>query len=987
MDPAAALSRRAQFLKFLGGSYGRAAAAVLFVLVGYMLLFVYFANGYSSQIYALSGQQLVRLAELGLNAVQSLRAETARGNISPSEARAEAANLLRRMSYRPGLGQTTLFMGTYTGTALMSAEGQLTGSNLWDMQDADGVYVTRELMHTAAASPGSGFVFYRAAPPGGGAPQHKQAYVVGIPEWSAYIGAGAFLTDVEEGVRSYLASSLLLITGLLLLLLLIIYLTLRPAVRSYATLLHAFNHVALYPDDIPALPLNRFRPGSEGWKLLSGFQEMLARLQSSHTAAQESAHALREREEQYRSIVESTTDALIITDLDGNVVEANPAAWMMHGYTRDELVGRTARQLILPAEDGVLHRVRVAVESGARFKGRTVTVRKDGEPIDVELRATPFSYRDQPHILAVVSDVTEQVRAYQTLEQHVAERTHALATLLKVSQNVASTLETEPLLNLILDQLQSVVDYSGAAIYTVDADDYVRLLIYRGPVPLADVPAGWPLGSAPGYCQVMDSRAPVIIPDTQAAAPLAAAIRACAGSQAAHMRSWLGVPMLARDRVVGMLGIDHLEPGYYSEARAELVLAFASNAAIAIENARLYAREQDRLHEAEQRRELAEGLRDILADLNSNRQTGEILEFIVAQAGRFLKTDSVAIYRLDESGSTLRIQTARGLPDNYVNSMSLPVGRGIPGRAVLQRRPLRVTDLAATLSTSTITEDRQRLMLMLEIVERYRSALAVPLFVKNEIYGAIVLYYPETREFTDEEVRLAVAFSDQAALAVENARLRAQVGISAAAAERQRLARDLHDAVTQTLFSASLIADVLPRLWDKRPADARKRLDDLRDLTRGALAEMRALLLELRPSSLAEAELGELLRQLTEAVIARARLPVTLTLTGEPPPLPPDVQVALYRIAQEALNNVTKHANASAVTVALSAEGAALTLLIEDNGRGFDPASIPPDHLGVGIMRERAESIGAALEIDSQPQRGTRLRVQWQANPEETTVP
>jgi signal transduction histidine kinase len=304
----------------------------------------------------------------------------------------------------------------------------------------------------------------------------------------------------------------------------------------------------------------------------------------------------------------------------------------------------------------------------------------------------------------------------------------------------------------------------------------------------------------------------------------------------------------------------------------------------------------------------------------------------------------------------------------------------------MQRRPLRVSDLAATLSTSTIMEDRRRLMLMLEIVERYRSALAVPLFIKNEIYGAIVLYYRETREFTDEEVRLAVAFGDQAALAVENARLRAQVGISAAAAERQRLARDLHDAVTQTLFSASLIADVLPRLWDKRPEDARKRLDELRELTRGALAEMRTLLLELRPSTLTEVELSELLRQLTEAMIARARLPVTLTIENEPPLLPPDVQVALYRIAQEALNNVTKHAGASAVSVHLRTEDERLTLVIEDNGRGFDPANVPPDHMGVGIMRERAETIGAALEIDSRPGQGTRLQVQWETGSKETVA-
>src|SRR4029079_12768400 len=134
------------------------------------------------------------------------------------------------------------------------------------------------------------------------------------------------------------------------------------------------------------------------------------------------------------------------------------------------------------------------------------------------------------------------------------------------------------------------------------------------------------------------------------------------------------------------------------------------------------------------------------------------------------------------------------------------------------------------------------------LFSRYGALLVVPLLVKDEIYGAIALYYQKPHEFTREETELAVAFGDQAALAIENARLRTQAERMAAAAERNRLARDLHDAVTQTLFSTSLIADVLPRLWERDQNTARRRLEELRLLTRGALAEMRALLLELRPA-------------------------------------------------------------------------------------------------------------------------------------------
>jgi PAS domain S-box-containing protein len=196
-------------------------------------------------------------------------------------------------------------------------------------------------------------------------------------------------------------------------------------------------------------------------------------------------------------------------------------------------------------------------------------------------------------------------------------------------------------------------------------------------------------------------------------------------------------------------------------------------------------------------------------------------------------------------------------------------------------------------------------------------------------------------------------------------------------AERTRLARDLHDAVTQTLFSASLIAEVLPQLWETRPEEGRKRLNELRELTRGALAEMRTLLLELRPSALTDTALPDLLRQFSEAIIGRARLPIQLSVEGDHS-LPPEVQVALYRIAQEALNNVAKYARATQVSVSLRLAPDSARLTVIDDGVGFDPAAIPPNHLGLRIMRERAEAIGARLNIYSEPGEGTQVTVLWE---------
>lgn len=215
-----------------------------------------------------------------------------------------------------------------------------------------------------------------------------------------------------------------------------------------------------------------------------------------------------------------------------------------------------------------------------------------------------------------------------------------------------------------------------------------------------------------------------------------------------------------------------------------------------------------------------------------------------------------------------------------------------------------------------------------------------------------------------------------AELNAANERLRDKAALDAVAAERIRLARDLHDAVTQTLFSTTLIAEVLPDLWEMNPAEGRRRLEELRQLTRGALAEMRTLLVELRPNALTEIPLPTLLRQLTEAMAGRSRIAIQLSAEGECK-LPPDVQVALYRIAQEALNNVVKHARASQAIVTLRLCNP-VRLTIADDGAGFDPAAVTADHLGLRIMRERAEAIGAKLSVYSEPGEGTQVSVVWE---------
>ena len=199
---------------------------------------------------------------------------------------------------------------------------------------------------------------------------------------------------------------------------------------------------------------------------------------------------------------------------------------------------------------------------------------------------------------------------------------------------------------------------------------------------------------------------------------------------------------------------------------------------------------------------------------------------------------------------------------------------------------------------------------------------------------------------------------------------------TAAQEEKQRLARDLHDAVSQTLWTASIIADILPSLWERDQDKARKNLNQLRQLTRGALAEMRMLLLELRPTSLRTTSLHELLDHLAEATMSRKEIDISTTM-NKSISIPIDTKMVFYRIAQECLNNISKHSKASNASIDVTQIGSDLMMVVTDDGRGFDPSEQADKGMGLSILQERVDSIHATINIESEPQNGTTIMVSW----------
>jgi len=649
--------------------------------------------------------------------------------------------------------------------------------------------------------------------------------------------------------------------------------------------------------------------------------------------------ALQQNEEKFlRALMGSASVGVVVIDEDGCIIFVNPKTEQMFGYQQAELIGQSVEILIPRRFRGshLEHRADYLSKPRAREMGSDLELaaqRKDGSKFPVEIGLSFIEIERGILIAGFITDITERKQAEERL--HETQRT--LSTLMSNLPGMAYRCHNDR------DWTMEFVSEGCFDLTGYYPSDLIknRNVAYGQLIHSDDQESAWNKTQA-----ALKKRQPF---------QLNYRLITASGEEKWVWEQGRGVFSSKGD----LLALEGFVTDY-----TERVLAYQT----------LEQRVEERTHEIERRQQVAEGLRDILAILNSDRPVEEILDYIVAQAKRLLEANASAIYRLQSEDAFLTIRTSQGLPAKYIAKADMPLGQGTTGQAVLIRQPVAVPDIAtADLGGDARTRARRQTLMR----SGFYAVLAVPLLVKGEVYGALVLYYSKSHTFSAEEIDLAVTFAAQAALAIENARLRMQVEQAAVVAERSRLARDLHDAVTQMLFSASLIAEVLPRLWERNPDEGRRRLDELRQLARGALAEMRTLLLELRPSRLTEASLGDLLRQLIEAVSGRAQVPITLEVEGECTTLPGDVQVSLYRTAQEALNNVAKHAQANQAIVSLNCQPNQICLSISDDGRGFAFKSVTPDNLGLTIMHERAEAIGAELEIKSEIGQGTNVVVVW----------
>ncbi len=702
---------------------------------------------------------------------------------------------------------------------------------------------------------------------------------------------------------------------------------------------------------------------------------------------------LRESEFRYRQLLDVSPVGVAV-HVGGKIAFANPAgAEILGAKTAQELIEKPITEIIHP--DGLKQAAeriqRLLSGEKGLYPAEDRYVRLDGSVIPVEVMAVPLTYGDKPAVQVMVTDITERKRA----EAEIRRRAEELAALNALGRTVSQSLVLDQVVTDAVKEIARAVQPDLAFLFLREGEQLLLKAVTpsSGTSTFEGVPQHR-VGECMCGLAVREGKALYsqdIFRDAR-----------CTWEECkkAGLRSFAALPLHSGEEIIGVIGLAAQAERDF-ELQSEFLTTLTRQVATGLQNVRLYEDARRRMNELTVIYQAAQRLQQIFKPQMLAQQIIEIMETLVNYefaAVLLIEKDSDNLKPFaisDQGNGSSFVQQDK----TYIESRQPRLGRGIAGW---------VAENGQSILSGDVREDPRYFAIRSDI----RSELCVPLRIGETVIGVLNIETSRPNAYTEADQRLLETVGTQIAAAIQNARLLEELHENAAelearveertaklerslreqaaAEERQHLARELHDTVSQTLFSASLIAESLLRLPPDEAQLISGGLNNLQRLTRGALAEMRTLLLELRPGAIEQVSLNELLNQLASGLMGRTSLDIEIETEGIRI-LPVDVRLVLFRITQEALNNIVKHAHAKNVRLhrldlapASIIEGKppvpGVSLTIRDNGRGFDPRITLPGHHGLAIMRERIESIGGSLEIKSKPGQGTEVILTWRGN-------
>jgi len=530
-------------------------------------------------------------------------------------------------------------------------------------------------------------------------------------------------------------------------------------------------------------------------------------------------------------------------------------------------------------------------------------------------------------------------------------------TLNEIASVVSQSLDLDEILSSALNQVLQATGLDTGGIYLLDEDAQILSINAHQGFKNKFIAEIDNLKIGEGFSgKVLETGEPLVIRDISLDKKLSRL-----GVKEEGLTSLVVVPLSSKGKTVGTLFLVSRDIRDFDEDEVELLILAGLQIGVAVDNASLFQAEQRR---AEQFRVISEVGRQITSIMDID----QVLDQVVHLIQKAFAYDHVAIATIEDDYAVYRVGAGRYWknPEFEFNPSRLRIGyEGITGRAAASGQAVYLPD---------VREDS-------DYVEMVGSAtlseFVVPIKVKGRVIGILDTQSDRLNAFDDSDQVVLQSLADQAAVAIENAQLYKQAQKLAVVEERNRLARELHDSVTQALYGITLHAEAAYRQLDAKQMDlANEQLSELRSTAQEALREMRLLIFELRPSVVELQGLVPALRARIEAVEERAGMGVEFN-ADEHLDLSDKVQDGLYRIAQEALNNALKHAKANQIVLNLTGTLAKVTLEIMDDGVGFNPdEAVEGGGLGLDGIIERAELMGAELTFDSWPGKGTTIRIE-----------
>ena len=572
----------------------------------------------------------------------------------------------------------------------------------------------------------------------------------------------------------------------------------------------------------------------------------------------------------------------------------------------------------------------------------------------------------------LASVAIEHDRLVAAVERRAAE---ALAVA-EVGRAITASLDPRAVLDLIVSQACRLLGTGRCGLAIVEPEEseaIYRFVARRGlseRFPERMRPRHWRDGST---AMAIKTRQAVWSADilNDPALPLTPPTRAAA--EAEGYRSVLSVPLLTGDGVLGALVVYRDSIGSFSSDEVDLLRVLADHAAIAIENARLFQQEQER------RRQL-EAIREVMAEITRELDLTTALDLIIRRALELVGAAGGTVFLLDETGETVVPQAWSGVGD-WMSKLRVRLGEGITGQVVERGEGMIVDDYRAW---------PQAIPFVLENIKS-TAVLSEPIRYQDRVIGAITVNH-QTRGpvFTEQNRQMLELFAAEAAVAIENARLYREltqreqrlhdlVGrlLLAQEDERHRVAYEVHDGLAQVAAAAQQHLEAFASACRPRSPLARQQLQLARELARRTVGEARRVIAGLRPTALDDFGLATAIRMEVEALRADGwQVTYEEDLGGER--LPPTIETALYRVAQEALENMRKHAETTRAHVALRLRGQSVLLEARDWGCGFRPSSVlanagPSKRVGLVGMQERISWLGGRCTVHSRPGAGTRI--------------